>query len=110
MSLNLVRTKNLNQAAFLSSLGAEFLDVEDKYPDNTFVLRASPFHLFLEKSLGYILYKKFCNQRLRLKRFGRKKAGLPEKFVGNKDEGFLLQDVARVRSFNKREQSVVDKL
>jgi hypothetical protein len=91
----LVKSRNINQIAYLTALGAKLIDVEGAYPNNTFVVDSNRFLLFLEKHVGLIPYRKYCNQRIRLKERGRKLAKLPKKFVG-KEEGFKFGDIARV--------------
>lgn len=93
--MKLTKTKNLNQASFLTALGGELLDIEDTYPNNYFVVRSSPFILWWEKHIGLVPYRKYCNQRTRLKERARKQSGLPAHFTG-RSEGFNFADIAIV--------------
>jgi hypothetical protein len=102
----IVNTRNINQAAFLTTIGGKLLEIRDSYPNNIFVVEAHPLSLWWEKHFGLIPYRKYCNQRIRLKERGRRMAKLPEHFVG-KDEGFNFADIARVRPFTKKEQLTV---
>ena len=93
--MTITKTKNLNQAAFLTALGGELLEIQDDYPNNNFVVKSNPFVLWWEKHFGWIPYRKYCNQRIRLKERARKQSGLPAHFTG-KSEGFQFQDIATV--------------
>lgn len=99
----LVKTRNLNQAAFLTALGGQLVEVADTYPNNLFLVYTHPIVLWWESHGGFVPYRKFCNQRIRLKERGRRLAHLPEKFTG-KDEGFKFGNVAMVREFNQKEK------
>lgn len=90
-----IKTRNLNQVSYLTTLGATLLEIEDKYPNNTFSVEANRFQLFMERHIGLIPYRKYCNQRVRLKERARKASGLPARFTG-RDEGFRFADVVRV--------------
>lgn len=103
----IVKSRNINQIAYLTALGAKLIDVEGTYPNNTFVIEANRALLFLEKHIGLIPYRKYCNQRIRLKERGRKLAHLPAKFTG-REEGFKFGDIARVKKW-KHKETVVDK-
>jgi hypothetical protein len=95
MTSSLKITKNLNQAAYLTALGGELVEIQDEYPNNTFVVRTNRLVAWWEKHVGLIPYRKYCNQRIRLKERARKQAGLPAHFTG-KSEGFQFQDIATV--------------
>jgi hypothetical protein len=99
----LVKTRNINQAAFLTALGAKLVEVGDIYPNNTFVMETHPFVLWYEKHVGFVPYKKYCNQRIRLKQRGRKLANLPENFTG-KSEGFNFAEIAMVKPWSDKEK------
>lgn len=98
----IIRTNNLNKAAFFTSFGAVVIDIEGKYPDQVFVIQSSKLVFLYEKYIGLVSYRRYTNQRIRLKRKGRKKSGLPMKFTGD-DMGFKLGDMAIVRAFTKSE-------
>lgn len=97
-----VKTRNINQAAFLTALGGTLIDVQDNYPTNTFVVEAHPLMLWYERHIGLVPYRKYCNQRIRLKERGRRLANLPANFTG-KHEGFNFAEIAIVKPFTKRE-------
>lgn len=98
----LVHTRNINQASLLTCLGGELIGVEGHYPNNVFIVKAHPLLLWYEKHIGLIPYRKYCNQRIRLKERGRKLAHLPKRFTGQ-SEGFRFEDIAHVRPFAKAE-------
>lgn len=98
-----IKTRNINQAALLTTLGGELLDVQDKYPNNLFTVSANKLLLWYEKNIGLVPYRRYCNQRIRLKERGRTQAGLPKHFTGKK-EGFEFQDIAMVKPWSKRER------
>lgn len=100
---NKIITRNINQAAFLTALGGSLLEIRDAYPNNAFVVEATPLLLWWEKHFGFVPYRKYCNQRIRLKERGRTMAGLPKHFMG-KVEGNKFGDIARVRSYTKKEK------
>jgi hypothetical protein len=89
----IIRTRNINQAAFCTTFGANLLAVEGDYPNNTFVVSVSPFVLWYEKYFGWLPYRKYSNQRVRLKDRGRSQAGLPKRYCG-RIEGFTFADLA----------------
>lgn len=98
--MTIVKTRNLNQASFLTAWGAELIEVTDRYPNNLFVISAHPLLLWYERHWGWIPYRKYCNQRVRLKERGRRLANLPKHFTG-KSEGFNFLDVAHVKPAKK---------
>lgn len=101
----IIRTDNINRAAFFTSFGAELVEMVGKYPTHIFVLKV-PFWLGLyEKHVGLVDYKKYANQRIRLKRRGRRQSGLPESFTGS-NKGFPMGDMAMVREFTKKEKAL----
>jgi hypothetical protein len=79
----ILRTDLLDKAAFFTSLGAELLEMEGKYPNFTFVLQIPRWLLWYERIIGVVSYGKFVSQRRRLKRRGRRMSGLPEHFTGS---------------------------
>ncbi len=80
-----IHTQNINQASFLTAFGSKLIEVGGKYPNNIFVIEANRLVLWYEKHWGWVPYRKYCNQRIRLKERGRKLAGLPMHFTGKKE-------------------------
>jgi hypothetical protein len=90
-----VYTQNINQASFLTAFGCKLKEIKDKYPANTFVVEAPQWLLWYQKHIGWVSYRKFCNQRVRLKERGRTQAGLPKHFTGQA-EGFTFKDLVKI--------------
>jgi hypothetical protein len=44
----IVKSRNINQIAYLTALGAKLIDVEGTYPNNTFVVEANRRCCFLK--------------------------------------------------------------
>lgn len=88
-----IKTRSLDRAAFFMTFGAVLVAIHDNYPNNVFEVRSHPFLLWYEKVGGWVPYNAFCNQRKKIKRKSRKKAGLPEYFTGHKETGFKIGDM-----------------
>lgn len=97
------KTGSIDRAAFFIAFGGKLVDIEDKYPDNKFVVNLPRWVLWYESIGGWVPYNHFCNLRRELKRKSRKRAGLPAHFTGNKPDSFKLGDIAMVRPWNKKE-------
>jgi len=100
----IITTNVIDRAAFFTTFGGKLLRIEGDYPQNQFIVEANRLLAFYEVIGGWIPYRKFCNERRKLKRKGRKQAGLPEYFTGNRDSHFNLTDLARVVNLQKKEK------
>ena len=105
--IRIIKTNDIDKAAYFMTLGANLTLLEDKYPNNTFILEVSTGMMERERQSGDILYRPFCENRRVLKRRGRLEAGLPERFTGD-HKGHKLEDIATFRHFSKREKQVLD--
>jgi hypothetical protein len=105
LRIRTIKTDHFDKAAFFTSFGAKLTELNGHYPDNGFVLQVPHWLLLYERTIGLVSYRKFCHQRIRLKRRGRRAAGLPEKFTGSdrKHGGFRLGDIVHLR-YDKRLQ------
>lgn len=101
----IITTDVLDRAAFLTTFGGRLLRIEGHYPQNQFVVSVNRLLAFYEAIGGWVPYKRFCNQRRSLKRRGRRQAGLPEYFTGNRNLGFRFEDLARVVKLQKKERT-----
>ena len=86
-------TRSLDRAAFFLTLGGELTEIYNNYPNNRFGVSVPRWLAWYERAGGWIPYNVFCNQRRRVKRRARKKAGLPLSFMGDKDTGFKILDL-----------------
>ncbi len=102
-NLRELRTKDMDRAAFFLWLGASLSSLEDKYPENTFVLIVSSWMFLYEKYIGLASFRSFCEKRKFLKRMGRRQAGLPEHFTGENNGTYKMNDIAVIRRFTKGE-------
>jgi hypothetical protein len=102
-----IKTSYLDKVAFFTSLGAELIRMEGKYPDFVFTLDIPFWLVWYERVIGLVSYGKFVAQRRRLKRRGRRMSGLPEHFTGSnaKKVGFRLGDLVHM----KRDKRFSDK-
>ena len=64
---------------------------------------------FIEKHLGVVRYRAFCEKRKVLKRMSRKQAGLPEHFTGEDNGKYKLSEIATFRRFSQRELQNMEK-
>lgn len=97
----LYKTEVFNRAALFTTIGGELVEIEGKYPHNVFVLEVTWWQIIYEKVCGWIPYKKFVRQRIRIKRKARKLAGLPASFLGDGKPGFTFGDLAVVKRIDK---------
>ena len=79
-----ITTQNINRAAFYTTCGAKYISVEGRPPHSNFTLEVSKWILYYEKFIGIVPYRKYVNQRKRLKRISRKAAGLPVHYSSRK--------------------------
>lgn len=100
----IISTKSLDRAAMLMVFGGQLQSIQDKYPENTFVISVAPWLVFYESIGGWVPYNHFCNLRRELKRKSRKLAGLPAHFTGNRPNAFKLGDIATIRPWRKNEK------
>ena len=63
----------------------------------------------IEKFLGIVHYRAFCENRKALKRMSRKQAGLPEHFTGEGNGKYKLGEIATFRRFSQRELEKMNK-
>ena len=77
--------------------------LEEKYPENVFVLVVSGWMFLYEKYVGLASYRSFCEKRRFLKKMGRRQAGLPEHFTGDTNGTYKMNEIATIRRFSKRE-------
>jgi hypothetical protein len=106
----IIKTRNIDRAAFFTTFGAEVEKIEGKYPDCMFFVRAKKWLFVYEALGGWLPYNRFCNERRKWKRETRRLSGLPEYFTGGKDTGFKLGDIAHVRPFSKKELSKIHRV
>lgn len=90
-----IKTEVLDRAAFLLCYGGKLVEIEGKYPKCIFTVKAPRFSFWLERHAGWIPYRRFCEKRRVIKTKSRKHSGLPERFTGDKKEGFGFEEVAR---------------
>jgi hypothetical protein len=98
-----LKTKDLDRAAFFITLGATLVELQEKYPENVFVIDVPLWMFSYEKYQLPIKYRKFCEARRKLKKKGRKEAGLPEHFTGENNGTYKMNDIAVIRRFTKTE-------
>ena len=92
----IIKTTELNRAAFLRYWGAKLISIDGKFLDNVFVLSTNRLLLWYEKHIGLVPYRQFCGQRKELKQIARQRDGLPAHYTSKK-RGFKLEDVAYVK-------------
>ena len=93
----LYKTEVYNRAAFFTTIGGKLIEIQGKYPHNVFVLDVTWWQIIYEERCGWIPYKKYTRQRVRLKEKARKIAGLPAHFLGDGKKGFTFGDLAVVK-------------
>lgn len=91
----MIKSRNINQAAFFTSLGGKLVHMENQYPQTTFFVEIKGWMKLYEK-LGIVNYRKYCRARVKLKIASKQHSGLPEHFTG-KSEGFSFADIAMVK-------------
>jgi hypothetical protein len=99
----MVISRNLNQAAMLYCLGAKIIDIRDGTPSWDFILQVNPLQLWYEKHIGWINYRYYARKRVQLKEQFYVKHGRSKYFRG-KSDGFIFNDVVRVKPFTERER------
>ena len=99
--MKLISTDNINKAAFFTSFGATLEKVEGRTPDNIFFVQVPKVLELYEKYVGIVSYRKFSNQRQRLKRLSRRRAGVPEKYRGKLKTGFKLREMIDINLHNE---------
>ena len=102
-----IETKNINKAAFYTGWGAKYISVSGKPPHSNFVLDVPKWVLIYEDKIGIISYRRYSNQRNRLKRIARKAAGLPVRYTAKRKNtlndilGFDLREAYK-KSFGSK--------
>lgn len=99
-----IKTKQLDEAAFYTTFGAQITHITGHCPDNEFTIETSRWLFIYQQLGGWAPYNKFCNERRKIKKITRKMAGLPEYFTGHTPTGFKLLDIATVKPFSEKEK------
>lgn len=89
----LYRTEVYNRAALFMTIGGKLLKIEGKYPHNIFDVEVTWWQILYEKACGWVPYKRYINQRNKLKKKARLQAGLPEHYLGDGKGGFTFADL-----------------
>jgi len=96
----IIETSNINKAAFYTAHGAKLISVKGRPPESVFKVDAPEWLIGFEKNIGIVPYRKYVNQRTRLKTHARKAAGLPARYMSKKNQKVTLNDIL---GFNLKE-------